>query len=117
MHAGDDFTRDQTTPSDLKLNRDEQRLTVTWKDGHVSVFDAVVLRKKCPCATCNAERQKQSESTALFTILKSDPGIGPPKAVGARLVGNYAIQLHWTDNHDTGIYDFRFLRALDAGRE
>jgi DUF971 family protein len=26
-------------------------------------------------------------------------------------VGQYAIQIHWTDNHDAGIYNFRDLRA------
>jgi DUF971 family protein len=27
-------------------------------------------------------------------------------------VGNYALGLTWGDGHDTGIYSFRFLRAL-----
>lgn len=111
---GESLTRDQTTPIDLKLNRDAQTLTVKWKDGHVSLFNLVTLRKQCPCASCNAERQRKAETTELFPILKKDPGVGAPKAVGARLVGNYAIQLHWTDNHDTGMYDYRYLRELDA---
>lgn len=27
-------------------------------------------------------------------------------------VGNYALGLSWGDAHDTGIYSFRYLRAL-----
>jgi DUF971 family protein len=27
-------------------------------------------------------------------------------------VGNYALGLTWADGHKTGIYSFRFLRAL-----
>ena len=27
-------------------------------------------------------------------------------------VGNYALGLGWGDAHDTGIYSFRYLRAL-----
>ena len=30
-------------------------------------------------------------------------------------VGRYAIQIHWSDGHETGIYPFRRLRELDAG--
>ena len=101
----------------LKLNRQEQFLAIAWKDGHASRFDLVTLRKNCPCASCNSERQQRAETTELFPILKEDPGQGPPKAVSARLVGNYAIQLNWSDGHDTGIYDFRYLRSLDEAQD
>ena len=29
-------------------------------------------------------------------------------------VGRYAVQLIWSDGHQTGIYSFDYLRALDA---
>ncbi|MCH7923485.1 MAG: DUF971 domain-containing protein, partial [Nitrospinae bacterium] len=28
------------------------------------------------------------------------------------LVGAYAVNMSWSDGHDTGIYSFRFLREL-----
>jgi DUF971 family protein len=93
--------------------RAEHRLTIAWKDGHTSVFDLAALRKACPCATCNAERQQKTETTELFPILAKDPGKGPPQVENLKLVGNYALNIGWSDGHDTGIYDFRFLRALD----
>ncbi len=108
---GASFTADQTTPADLKLKRAEQELRITWKDGRTSVYSAAKLRQNCPCATCRTEREKQS-ATAL-TILKRSPE--DLKLVNAQLVGHYAIQLFWSDGHDTGIFDFRYLRSLDQG--
>lgn len=107
--GGASFAADQTTPADLKLKRAEQELRITWKDGRTSVYSAAKLRKNCPCATCRTEREKQS-ATAL-TILKRSPE--DLKLVDAQLVGHYAIQLFWSDGHDTGIFDFRYLRSLD----
>ena len=114
--ATEQLLGDEVTPIGFKMNREAQRLTVTWKDGHVSEFDLLSLRGKCPCAACAAKRGHGPESTEPSSILKQDPGQGPPppRAVGAQLVGSYAIQLQWSDGHDAGIYDFRYLRALDA---
>ncbi len=101
------------TPADIKVRKAEHELVVTWKDGRVSHFDLTMLRKRCPCATCNEERSKQPKHAPLLPILSKDPGKGPPQVVDAGLVGNYALHIKWSDGHDTGIYDFRFLRALD----
>jgi DUF971 family protein len=32
---------------------------------------------------------------------------------GFRFIGGYALQPTWNDGHDTGLYSFRHLRALD----
>jgi ATP-binding protein involved in chromosome partitioning len=32
------------------------------------------------------------------------------RAKRIELMGQYAIQISWTDNHDSGIYNFRDLR-------
>lgn len=104
--------RDQTTPTDIQLKREEGALVITWKDGRISRLDLAKVRLRCPCATCNTERQKKANHTELFPILKSDPGPGPPRAIGAKLIGNYALQILWSDGHDTGMYDFRYLREL-----
>ena len=37
---------------------------------------------------------------------------GGVRVTGAELVGNYAIKFRWSDGHDTGIFEFRLLRAL-----
>ncbi len=97
-------------PSDLKLKRAEQELRVRWKDGRESVYPASRLRKNCPCATCRTEREKQS--TELLPVLRQAPS-GDLRMTGAKLVGAYAVLLYWSDGHDTGIFDFKFLRSLD----
>ncbi len=99
-------------PSDLKVKLAEQRLCVTWADGSQCVYDLAVLRRHCPCATCQTEREQVSESPASLTILKSDPR--NLRTTGAKLVGRYAIQFEWSDGHNTGIFDFRFLRSLPS---
>jgi DUF971 family protein len=113
MPSEESLTAQQVTPVDIKLNREEQALTIKWQDGHVSRFDMVKLRKACPCATCNSERQQRASSKALFNILKVDPGTGSPSAVAAQLVGRYALNITWSDGHSTGIFKFSFLRAMD----
>ena len=108
-------TEDRTTPINLRIRLTDQRMTITWQDGHASTFELALLRKHCPCAACREERQHLS--TELSPVLKTDPGADLPRAVGARLAGNYAVQIDWSDGHDTGIYDYEYLRALDAGEK
>jgi ATP-binding protein involved in chromosome partitioning len=31
-------------------------------------------------------------------------------AQSCEYVGNYAIRIHWSDGHDTGLYNFKLLR-------
>ena len=37
-------------------------------------------------------------------------------ASGSEYVGNYALRIHWSDGHNTGLYNFKHLRALDEAR-
>jgi DUF971 family protein len=111
----EDYTPEQVTPTDIKVRQAERRVVISWRDGHVSSLDFTMLRRKCPCATCVAERTKEAGSQELFPILKKDPGTGAPTVMGVHLVGNYAVHFQWSDGHETGIYDYRYLRSLDAG--
>jgi len=97
-------------PKDLKVKIAEQLLFIEWRDGKHSELSLAQLRRVCPCATCRTEREQQGSNP--LRILKADPtGV---RVVTARLVGTYAIQFDWSDGHNTGIYDFRFLRSLGA---
>lgn len=96
------------TPKDLKVQIKEQRLRIDWADGTTSEYSLDELRKLCPCASCRTEREQQD--TNPLKILKFDPsGV---RVVAAELVGNYAIKFTWSDGHDTGIFDFRFLKSV-----
>ncbi|MDB5329847.1 MAG: hypothetical protein JWP03_998, partial [Phycisphaerales bacterium] len=47
----------------------------------------------------------------LLTILPGNYAT-PLQAVGAELVGNYALRIDWSDNHGSGIYSFQYLREI-----
>ena len=102
---------DQFRPVDLNLDRKEG-LRIKWADGAESLLPLAYLRKRCPCATCRETREQVPPSSGLsLTILPT--GIERATVFAdAHLVGNYAIQITWADGHSTGIYDFRYLRAI-----
>lgn len=100
-----------STPRDLRVKIKEQRLEIDWADGTSGAISLGPLRRVCPCAGCRTEREQQASNP--LRILKADPT--ELRVVSARLVGNYALQLDWSDGHNTGIFDFRFLRTLASG--
>ncbi len=92
-------------------------IAITWSDQAVSEIDAVTLRKQCPCASCREARGEGSHSKPL------GGGKSMLKVVSATVeqetdlrelwqVGNYAIGMSWADGHDSGIYQYEFLRLL-----
>ncbi len=101
----------QVTPADIKLSLSAQTLAVDWQDGHRSEFELGRLRRVCPCATCRKERDTPPTS---LRILNLPAGVGKIEVIDAELMGHYAINLKWSDGHNSGIYDYKFLRALDA---
>ncbi len=87
---------------------------ITWADGHASHYDFPYLRDQCPCATCNDERYKKEvmagsgvAPSALLPLFKPKP-----RAQSAKPMGNYAIQINFSDGHSTGIYSYDHLRTI-----
>lgn len=85
---------------------------ITWSDGHASHYDFGYLRDQCPCAMCGDERQKKKDlarpaGPAVLPLYKPKP-----KAQAASPVGNYAIQISYSDGHSSGIYSFDYLRTI-----
>ena len=87
---------------------------IAWSDGHASHYDFTYLREHCPCATCNDEREKKKAfSAAVPAAPAALPIFKPrPRAQAAASVGNYAIQISYSDGHGTGIYSYDYLRTL-----
>ena len=57
-------------------------------------------------------RRRRGAAGADDTHCRSNHAAAPRPIDGAiHLVGQYAIQIDWSDNHTTGIYNFRDLRA------
>ncbi len=97
----------------LKIDVHPEGFYIDWNDGHSSVFPSHYLRFMCHCAAC------VSEWTGERTITEADVD-RDIHAIGVDAVGNYAVQITWSDRHDTGIYPFERLRAMcpcDACRE
>ncbi|MFK7895092.1 MAG: DUF971 domain-containing protein [Myxococcota bacterium] len=85
-------------------------LAISWADGADSLIDVRALRLACGCAICVDEWSGEP----LLAPESVPEDIAP---VGIESVGRYAIQIEWTDGHNTGIYPFERLRRLaDEGR-
>ena len=93
-------------PTEIK--RLPHSLSIQWKDGHYSELPYRLLREKCPCARCDADKQQNDP----FRMLPTDDYWEKLHLVGIQPIGRYAIQLQWSDGHKTGIYTFKFLREL-----
>lgn len=82
-------------------------LAIKWNDQRDSKIGLLKLRKLCPCATCVTEKEKLSKS---YIPLYS----GNQLAIkNIKQVGSYAISISWQDGHNTGIYEYSFLRSLE----
>ncbi|MDD5191495.1 MAG: DUF971 domain-containing protein [Dehalococcoidales bacterium] len=97
-------------PAKLDVKKD-QGITITWLDGKISVYTLSLLRSMCPCAKCKEERAEKAAKKPLLNVLPGNYA-SDMHIVSAELVGNYALKLAWSDNHDAGIYSFNYLREL-----
>jgi DUF971 family protein len=98
------------SPINLDLKKDES-LTVTWADGSVTVFPIVYLRRMSPSAEARQLREDMKKNP-LMVLPDSAISSEPLVAVGADLVGNYAIRVTFSDGHDTGIYSWDYLHSI-----
>jgi ATP-binding protein involved in chromosome partitioning len=93
------------TGTPTELNADGNALRIRWDDGHESIHDFRRLRFQCACAQCVDERTGQKMIVLEFIDAKVRPQRIEPS-------GRYALQIHWTDGHSTGLYTFDRLRRL-----
>jgi DUF971 family protein len=94
-------------PADIQQIGGE--LAIKWDDGGESFIALEKLRRHCPCAGCQGERDIMGQ------LYKGpDEPLTPPSFQLRRIVnvGGYGIQPVWADGHDSGIYSFDFLRKL-----
>lgn len=75
-----------------------------WDDEEEDTWPARELRLRCTCANC------QSEFTGE-RILDPDTVDEDISVTDMSLVGNYGVNIHFSDGHTTGIYRFRELRG------
>ena len=91
-------------PSEIsRVNQHDVK--IRWQDAHESVYLARELRLACPCAGC------VDEMTGVVRVISTSipQDVHPLKI---EPVGRYAITIHWSDGHHTGIYAFDRLRKM-----
>ncbi len=86
-----------------------EELAIRWADGTESFIPLAALRRACPCAGCQGERDVLGQlhkgpdrplTPASFRLLRIVP------------VGGYALQPIWADGHDSGLYTFDYFRRI-----
>jgi DUF971 family protein len=99
-------------PTGVNASKSKKEFTITWDDGHTSVYPFGLLRAACPCASCRGghENMKPEPDAEVFTIQMEDSPATRLSNVVA--VGSYALTIVWEDGHDYGIYNWYYLRAL-----
>jgi len=88
------------------IEESDSEVTIEWSDGSESRYTAVQLRRSCPCAACIDEWTGQKTLDE-----RSVPDDLAFKHIS--IVGRYALNFHFTDGHDTGIFSFAYLRKLN----
>ncbi len=80
-------------------------LRLRWPGGVEVTVPAVRMRDACPCAGC------VEEGTGRKLL---DPATIPADIRPEQLlpVGSYAVQVHWSDGHSTGLYTWGLLRRV-----
>ncbi|HYX33530.1 MAG TPA: DUF971 domain-containing protein [Oligoflexus sp.] len=85
--------------------QDDRTLAINWTDGRKSLYDVVELRRQCRCANCVDEMTRKR-------TLNPDEIPESVRPVKVESVGRYALTIHFTDGHRTGIYPFERLREI-----
>ena len=98
-------------PIQIKRDSAAKELRIIWDDGHVSVLPIKLLRDECPCAGCKGEVLfGKVYKPAPLSIFQE----GMYELTNLKPMGQYGVQAVWKDGHDTGIYSWEYLRALEA---
>ena len=96
-----------TPPNNITLSKDKKLLTVSFKDDDYAL-SSEYLRVHSPSAEVKGHGPGQ-ETLQLnkqdVTILTLVP------------MGNYAIAIHFSDGHTTGIYSWSYLLHLGTDKE
>lgn len=95
-------------PTNVKADRNERILTITWEDGKECRYPFAGLRAICPCVDCRGGHENMGGPPDVSLLyLTPNEGMNLEKIDA---VGSYALQMVWSDGHWTGIYTWEYLR-------
>lgn len=89
---------------------DHSTLNIIWDDDTNSEISLFELRKACPCAICASEIENFDHSYKVYRG-------GEVTIIDISVVGSYAVSIAWKDGHNTGIYEFQYLKDLAKQEE
>lgn len=98
-------------PTDITLHQSVNKLVIQWSDGRTCRYPVGPLRMACPCAECrggHANMGPQGDPDNLLDLIPDQPYT----VEHLEIVGNYALQFHWSDGHHAGIYTWDYLYRL-----
>ena len=87
------------------VEESDSEISIKWSDDRDTSYRACDLRRSCPCAGCINEWT--GEKTLDDRKVPDDITIEH-----ISIVGRYALNFHFSDGHETGIFSFAFLRQL-----
>lgn len=92
-------------PAKIKV-ADNKALVILWEDGEETSITLNNLRRNCPCAIC--EKEREGENPGYIPLFRNEETtIRDIKAVGV-----YGINVVWQDDHNEGIYEYGLLKRL-----
>ena len=86
-----------------------EELAIKWDDGTEAFIRLETLRRACPCAACQGERDVMGNlhkgppiplTSASFQLQRLAP------------VGAYGVQPVWADGHNSGLFTYDYLWEL-----
>ena len=95
-------------PTEIKFHQKSRMLEISFDDGAQFEMSAEYLRVHSP----SAEVQGHGPGEGVLQVDKEDVNIERIEPVG-----NYAIQIYFDDEHNTGIYAWETLYRLGANKE
>ncbi len=102
------LTINTPTPTELTVHQGSKQLEIAYSDGQRFLIPFEMMRVFSPSAEVQGHGPGQETlqtGKREVSILSLDP------------VGNYAVQPHFDDGHDTGIFTWEYLYHLGAERE
>ena len=96
------------SPTEIKLHKRSRILEIAFDDGSTFELPCEYLRVYSP----SAEVQGHGPGQETLQVGKENVNIESIEPVG-----NYALQLKFTDGHDTGLYSWETLYELGRNQE
>ena len=94
------FDKNTPLPTEIKLHQKSRALEIAYADGKTFSLPCEFLRVYSP----SAEVRGHGPGQEVLQVGKQDVAI-----TRVEPVGTYAIQLYFSDGHDTGIYSWDLL--------